>query len=197
MAESEERRLRIVLGIGNPGPEYRGTRHNVGFDVVEAVAHRRGLRFESVAGPVAMAIDPETGAILLEPLSYVNRSGEALLAWLAGRNLVPEDLLVIVDDLALDVGVTRLRARGQHGGHNGLRSLSNMLGSDDFARLRVGIGNAPAEHWREHVLGPFGADEQPALEAALERATEGVLGWMAERPIPELQATINRVSPPA
>ena len=191
--------LRIVLGIGNPGPDYEGTRHNVGFLVLDAVAREFGLSFEHPHAPVHVAEgETEAGAFrLVKPQAYVNRSGEALVEYLAGESVDPDRVLVVVDDLALDPGVVRLRAKGSAGGHNGLRSLIAALGTESFPRLKVGIGGVPASEWREHVLSTFGDDEAPVMAQAVERAASGVVGFLRDQDLQRLQQSVNRVSPSA
>jgi len=188
---------RIVLGIGNPGPEYEGTRHNVGFLVLDRLARDLELTFEHPHAPVLVARgETEAGPFqLIKPLAYVNRSGEALLEYLAGESVDPDRVLIVVDDLALDPGVVRLRAKGSAGGHNGLRSLIAALGTESFPRMKVGIGGVPASEWREHVLSTFGGDEAPVMAEAMERAASGVLGFLNARDFQQLQQSVNRVSP--
>ena len=130
-----------MVGIGNPGPEYEGTRHNAGFLVLDKVAEELGLTFET-SGPVEVARgETDVGLFrLVKPQAYVNRTGEALDQHLAGVTVAPEAILVVVDDLALDPGVLRYRSRGSAGGHNGLRSIMQHCGAE-FARVRLGIGN--------------------------------------------------------
>lgn len=189
----------IVLGIGNPGPDYEDTRHNVGFLVLDRVARMLDVTFEHPHAPVLVACgETEAGPFrLVKPQAYVNRSGEALLEYLAGESVDPDRVLVVVDDLALDPGVVRLRARGSAGGHNGLRSLISALGTESFPRLKVGIGGVPASEWREHVLSAFGEDEAPVMAEAMERAASGVVGFLRDQDFQQLQQSVNRVSPSA
>lgn len=177
------------MGLGNPGPEYARTRHNVGFRVLETLARRRG------AGPwhatchsqICEAVFGARPGVLALPQTYMNRSGLAVGA-LVERFGVPFDSLVLVhDDLDLPFGALRVRASGGHGGHNGLRSILEVLGSGDFPRVKVGIGR-PAGKGQvvDHVLSPFDADEEPLVLPLMERAAdaveavihEGVLGAM-------------------
>jgi len=187
-----------VVGIGNPGPEYAGTRHNVGFLVLDQVAEELGLSFEP-SGPVQVARgETDAGNFrLVKPQAYVNRSGEALAQHLAGVTVSPGAILVVVDDLALEPGVLRYRSRGSAGGHNGLRSLIRVLGTESFPRLRVGIGGVPSSVWREHVLGSFTDEEVPVVAEAFARAARGVLGFLGGQDDQSLQQQLNHVSPPA
>ena len=173
--------MRILFGIGNPGPEYVGTRHNLGFELLTLVA--RGATFAALPGIPAEAARVGGGdepLLVVRPLTYVNRCGPVLAALtrLTGTELA--DALVVVDDLDLAPGRVRLRARGSAGGHNGLRSIETALGSDAFPRLRLGIGGPGSAARPEYVLARFPDDEREAVEAALERSRAGVEIWLAE-----------------
>ena len=162
--------FRLVVGLGNPGRKYRGTRHNVGFEVLDLAATRSRVDFHSdPRGPVQVAREGDVR--LLKPQTYMNASGPAVRAWLDWLKLAPADLLVIVDDFALALGEVRLRASGSHGGHNGLRSIEEALGSRDYARLRVGIGPVP-EKWavEDFVLARFAKEESTLAAEGLGRA---------------------------
>lgn len=189
----------MVLGIGNCGDEYEGTRHNVGFDLIDRVAATEGWTWQRGRGPVREARGMIDGisVALIKPWSYVNRSGEALRGWDGGAIPADRPLLVLVDDLALPVGSLRLRAKGRHGGHNGLRSLSAALGGDDFARLRLGIGEPPPGQIVEHVLGRFDEADRTVIDGVIEKAIEPVRAWLRGDGIDALQNTINRASLPA
>src|SRR5262245_55553115 len=144
--------MRLVVGLGNPGERYRRTRHNLGFMVLDALAARAGARRWLEAGEARLAEARLGGGAvaLVKPSTFMNRSGVAVEAVLATSGGVPQDMLVVVDDMALELGVLRFRERGSHGGHNGLRSLVDVLGSADFPRLRVGIRKGePAEDLAE------------------------------------------------
>ena len=185
----------LIVGLGNPGPDYVGTRHNAGFDVLDRLAQRLGVSLDprtateaarSLVAEAALppddatedATDEEsTGVALAKPLTFMNRSGQAVTALLDRYGLTPDDLLVVYDDLALPVGSLRLRAKGSHGGHNGIRSLIEHLGSPEFPRLRVGVGNSfPPGGQVDFVLSPFDAAERPAVEAAFDAAADAALG---------------------
>lgn len=170
---------RIVLGLGNPGREYEETRHNVGYRVVEELARRMKATF-SKAPHNALAAQgriKNRTFLLVKPLTYMNNSGEVIPA------LRPDDLgdlLVVVDDFALELGRLRLRPKGSDGGHNGLASLIAALGSQEFARLRIGIGKAPTKVRRDYVLSPFTKQERPVIEEAIVRAADCVATWALE-----------------
>ncbi|SBO43666.1 aminoacyl-tRNA hydrolase [Cyanobium sp. NIES-981] len=176
-------RLQLVVGLGNPGSRYAGTRHNVGFMALERLAQAWGGRFRQQSrlhGLLADVGQGERRLRLLMPQTYMNDSGRSIRAALDWFSLHPAELLVVVDDMDLPLGKLRLRASGSAGGHNGLRSTISHLGTQDFPRLRIGIG-APAQNPAErrartvgHVLGRFSPAEQPCLEAVLHEVESGI-----------------------
>lgn len=170
--------MKVIAGLGNPGRQYERTRHNVGFRVVDELAQRLGLNFRrSWTSSVACCAAELSGhkVLLVKPLAYMNRSGEALAPYLRKKGVKPEQLLVVVDDLSLDPGQLRLRRDGSAGGHNGLKSLITHLGTSDFTRLRVGIGRSCAKHGVvDYVLAPARAEEAEILEAAVKRAADAI-----------------------
>ena len=175
--------LRLVVGLGNPGKKYAGTRHNIGFMVLERLAEARGLGFKQQSKLHGLAADFGVGdqrLRLLMPQTFMNDSGRSIRAALNWYGLTPDQLLVLVDDMDLPLGRLRLRAQGSAGGHNGLRSTIQHLGTQGFPRLRIGIG-APALNPAErrartvsHVLGAFAKAEQPCLDAVIDAVLEGV-----------------------
>jgi PTH1 family peptidyl-tRNA hydrolase len=169
--------MRIVVGLGNPGERYRRTRHNVGFMVVDALAtlvHAGRWRQEEAASVVEATLAGEP-ALLVKPTSFMNRSGVPV-ADVLGRNAGEAgDLVVIVDDVALELGVLRLRERGTHGGHNGLRSIIDTLGTEDFPRLRVGVGRGdPIGDLAEYVLSDFPEEDVLVVQEMVSLAAEAV-----------------------
>jgi PTH1 family peptidyl-tRNA hydrolase len=175
--------LQLVVGLGNPGPKYLDTRHNVGFMAVERLAAERGGTFRQQAKLHGLLADVGQGSVrlrLLMPQTFMNDSGRAIRAALDWFDLQPADLLVLVDDMDLPLGRLRLRASGSAGGHNGLRSAISHLGTQEFPRLRIGIG-APAEDPLErkartigHVLGRFSPAERPLLNDVLAEVEAGI-----------------------
>ena len=175
--------LQLVVGLGNPGPKYLDTRHNVGFMAVERLAAELGGSFRQQArlhGLLADVGQAATRLRLLMPQTFMNDSGRSIRAALDWFGLQPAELLVIVDDMDLPLGRLRLRASGSAGGHNGLRSAISHLGTQDFPRLRIGIG-APAENPQErkartigHVLGRFSPAERPLLNDVLTEVEAGI-----------------------
>ncbi|MEI6084880.1 MAG: aminoacyl-tRNA hydrolase [Verrucomicrobiota bacterium] len=169
-------RPQLVVGLGNPGKEYVGTRHNVGFAIVEALAEKLdcSLRSRTKFSAQMGAVGPVT---LLKPQTFMNRSGVAVAAVVHWLKLMPADVLVVVDDADLPLGQLRLRLAGGSGGHNGLRSICEALGgSEDFRRLRVGIGRREAvgSDITNHVLGRFAATERKDAELAVAEAVQAI-----------------------
>jgi len=165
------------VGLGNPGERYRRTRHNVGFMVVDLLATRAGVREwrEEREAWVAAAQIGGQDVLLVKPLTFMNRSGVAVEGLLAGASVGLGDLVVVVDDVALELGTIRVRERGSHGGHNGLRSLVEVLGSEDFARVRVGIGaGEPAADLAGYVLADFAPEEVLLVQEMVGRAGDAV-----------------------
>jgi len=166
---------RLIVGLGNPGAKYEGTRHNVGFVVVNALAAQMDVsltagRFNALEGWGRYGDRPFGLAL---PLTYVNRSGEAVKPLLNYNNVDPANLLVVVDDLHLDVGVLRLRPGGGSGGHNGLTHIAQVLGTTDFPRLRIGVGNDYRKgEQANYVLSRFTPEQKPAINETLDRACE-------------------------
>jgi PTH1 family peptidyl-tRNA hydrolase len=181
--DGEGRETFAVFGLGNPGERYLRTRHNLGFLLVELLVDRLGARPRSGA-PDAIHHEAEIEdkrVHLLRPLTWMNRSGIAVDAFLAATELNLSRVLVAVDDTALELGKLRLRARGSHGGHNGLRSIEERLGTGDYARLRMGCGPAPEEEdLADFVLGEFAADEEAVVDELLDRAANAVRSWVLE-----------------
>jgi PTH1 family peptidyl-tRNA hydrolase len=174
-------RPKLIVGLGNPGRQYEGTRHNIGFEVLDRLAEkldcsfRNKWRFSAQVGEVA----GESGRLVLaKPQTYTNRSGRAVRALLNWLKISPAELLVVVDDADLPVGQIRLRASGGSGGHNGLRSIIESLGgNEEFARLRVGIGRSRpvGEDITGHVLSKFSAEERAVAREGVASAVEAIV----------------------
>jgi PTH1 family peptidyl-tRNA hydrolase len=167
----------IVIGLANPGAKYRGTRHNVGAMCVDELARRTGARLENKVRDTELA-ETEIGeapAIIARPITYVNESGKSVRNILRKFNAGPDRLLLVVDDMDLKIGRLRLRAGGSSGGHNGLKSVRQATGTDDFPRLRIGVGRPPAgSDPIQHVLGRFRPDERELIESAVNRAADAI-----------------------
>ena len=168
--------MKLIAGLGNPGAEYRGTRHNVGFEVVDRLAARHGGTWEAakVDGVIARLRMPDADPVmLLKPLTYMNLSGDAVQGVAHYFKIDVPDLLIVADDVHLPLGRLRARKTGTEGGHNGLRSVILRLGTLDVPRLRVGVGRGDERRdLADHVLSRFDADEIPGIEAAIARAAE-------------------------
>lgn len=163
--------IRLVVGLGNPGAEYERTRHNIGFNVVDSLAAEWGLSWQHSKSWHALWAKGEK-AILVKPTSYMNRSGEPLSAVANFYKIAPAEILVVLDDLALELGRLRLRPEGSAGGHNGLESIILHLGTEAVPRLRIGIGAAPSAGAVDYVLGRFFEEEVPVVQKTVERAGE-------------------------
>ena len=170
MADS---RIRLIAGLGNPGPDYAGTRHNVGFAALDFFAQRAKVVFERQSKWDA-AIAKAGDAILMKPLTFMNRSGSALAAVADFYKIGLAEILVVVDDFALPLGRLRIRESGGPGGHNGLESVIASFGSEEIPRLRLGIGEAPESASVDYVLSPFFEEEKPKVKAMIERAAEAI-----------------------
>jgi PTH1 family peptidyl-tRNA hydrolase len=171
--------MKVVVGLGNPGSRYHGTRHNIGFAVVDALAESPGAsRYQSrFQAEVAELPEGEIKVLLVKPQTFMNLSGQAIRQLVDFYQLPVEDLLVVCDDFNLPLGRLRFRARGTHGGHNGLRDIQNHLGTTAYSRLRIGVGAPEEGEPVDYVLGRFRPSERPLMNEALERAVQGVADW--------------------
>jgi len=166
-------RIRLVAGLGNPGAEYVLTRHNVGFMVIDLLAHENGLAWEK-SGKWDAATAKLGNALLVKAASYMNRSGHPLFAIAQFFKIAPEEILVVLDDFSLPLGRLRIRQSGGPGSHNGLESIIVQFGTEEIARLRIGIGPAPAEGATDYVLSNFFEEEKPLVRSAIAHAAEAV-----------------------
>lgn len=169
----------LVLGLGNIGPEYAYTRHNIGFMVADYLAQKHEARFEINRHAFVTEIKHKGKTfVLVKPTTYMNLSGKAAAHYLTSLKLEKEQMLVVTDDLALPYGKLRLKSKGSAGGHNGLKSIQETLGTDEYARLRFGVdANFPKGRQVDYVLNPFSADEQIDLPLRIEKAAEAVLAF--------------------
>ena len=170
--------MRVVVGLGNPGRQYHGTRHNVGFAVVDGLASGPSAgRFQSrFQAQVAELMEGEQKILLVKPETFMNLSGQSVRQVIDFYQVELADLLVVCDDINLPLGQLRFRSKGSHGGHNGLRDIQNHLGTQDYSRLRIGVG-AGGEDLVDHVLGRFRPSERPVIEDALSLAIQAVSLW--------------------
>lgn len=176
--------MKLIIGLGNPGKRYEATAHNLGFDVVDEVARRWGLTWRAQAAARAEVAEGQVAGVptlLAKPQTFMNLSGESVGVLARQRPLEADDLLVIVDDVALPIGRLRLRPDGSHGGHNGLRSIIERLGRSDFARLRVGIYSpSHVDDLAEYVLRKLPPLEREQLRDMTEVAADVTEGWVRE-----------------
>ena len=181
--------MKVIVGLGNPGPKYAGTGHNVGFDVIDYLAAGPGCspfreKFEAF---VAELKEADETILLLKPLTFMNLSGRAVRAVLDFYKLPLEQVLVVCDDFNLPLGKLRIRTKGSHGGQNGLRSIQEQLGTDAYARLRIGVGE-PGHDAVDHVLSKFKPGERKAVEEAVATAAQAALVWVRQ----SAEAAMNR-----
>ena len=169
--------MKLVVGLGNPGRRYEGTRHNVGFDIVDLLARRHGGEWEAAPRGIEALVARWRSAdtILAKPLTFMNLSGAAVVALLQFYRVEPVDLLVVVDEVHIDLGRLRARPEGSAGGHNGLKSIIGSLGSQAFARLRVGVGRGDDRRdLADHVLAKFDAEERAIVAETVGRGADAV-----------------------
>ena len=169
----------LIVGLGNPGPEYAKTRHNCGFRALDILAQKLGCKvdkgkFEGLYGQTTYEGHK---LYLLKPLTYMNLSGRSVLQLSAYFNIPPQRIVVIFDDISLDIGRLRIRSNGSAGGHNGIKSIISQLGSQDFPRVKVGVGAKPNPDFdlADWVLSAFSASEEKSLQATLDRAADAAL----------------------
>ena len=170
----------VLVGLGNPGPRYAGTRHNVGFQVAERVVERTGavlLERHPSYEAWGARLDGERELVILTPRTFMNRSGLAVRTWGERHGLEPERCLVVIDDIDLPLGTLRVRAQGSSGGHRGLVSIEMAFGTQGYPRLRVGVGRDVEGEVIDHVLAPFEESELALARETLDRAAEAALTW--------------------
>jgi PTH1 family peptidyl-tRNA hydrolase len=169
--------VRLIVGLGNPGEKYRRTRHNVGFMVADALAAETGAPhwYEEADALVAETSIEDQPILLVKPQTFMNRSGAAVAELIETHQATPADLFVILDDVALELGTLRMRERGGHGGHNGLRSIIECLDTEDFPRLRIGIGRGELQgDLADYVLAPFPQEDVLVVQEVVGAAAEAV-----------------------
>ena len=190
--------MKLIVGLGNPGREYRDTRHNVGFLVADEIARRHQLSFGMAPSQVPDAMVAKrygaTPLLLAKPLTYMNNSGDAVAALVRYYDVAIGDVLVVFDEAALPFGKLRVRARGSAGGHNGLKSIVDRLGTTEVARLRLGVGRGdPRRDLADYVLTGFESGERAELEGFIARAADAAEMFAAEN----IEVVMNRYNPDA
>ena len=183
--------MKAIVGLGNPGREYAGTRHNIGFDVLDEVARRWQVQLRPWKSVADVAVVSNRSVVLVEPQTYMNLSGDAVSRIVAFHKLAPTDVLVVVDEVQLPLGRLRVRRNGSAGGHNGLKSITQHIGAE-FPRLRIGVGRGdPKLDLADHVLSKFGREEREAVADLVSRAADAVELFAGEG----LDVVMNRFNP--
>ncbi len=182
--KGSEYSMKLIIGLGNPGKPYENTRHNIGFDVIDALAEKWSapLNQSKFNGMYAVVHRPEGKVILLKPLTYMNLSGECVRPLIDYYDISVEDIVVIYDDLDLDTGKLRLREKGSAGGHNGIKSLIQHLGTQQFNRIRVGVSRPPAGmKVADYVLSKFSKDDQVIVQDAIKKSVDAVEASLSKK----------------
>jgi PTH1 family peptidyl-tRNA hydrolase len=171
--------MRLVVGLGNPGNEFVGTRHNVGWEALDKLAQRLG--WTAKPEDFSRLAKNRFDGLMLKPTTYMNLSGRSVQAAMAFFQIAPTDLMVVLDDLALPAGKLRIRKGGSSGGHNGLKDIERALATDQYPRLRIGIDPSPPRiPARDYVLGRFSEDQRRQIDPALDRAADAILSWIEQ-----------------
>ena len=180
----------MIVGLGNPGPQFAGTRHNVGFEVIEALAKKHGVALKTHRHQSQYGIGTigNKSVLLAKPLTYMNLSGRAILALARHYKIQPHSILVVADDLDMEPARVRLKPKGSAGGHNGHKSIIQSLGTDEYARLKIGIGKG--EVGADHVLSRFNPNERAVINRAVELCVEGCELWLSDG----VERAMNRVN---
>ena len=188
----------LIVGLGNPGKEYERTRHNCGFRAIDVLAQKLGCKVDKskFQGLYGQASYNGTKLLLLKPLPYMNLSGRSVLQLSAWFHVPPQRIIVLFDDISLEPGRLRIRADGSAGGHNGIKSIISEVGSQDFPRVKIGVGGKahPEQNLADHVLSTFSALEEKALGSALERAADAAL-CIIDHGVPEAANRYNGSKP--
>lgn len=188
----------LIVGLGNPGKDYEKTRHNCGFRALDVLAQKLGCKVDrgKFQGLYGQTTYSGTKVLLLKPLTYMNLSGRSVLQLSAYFHIPPQRIIVMFDDISLEPGRLRIRADGSAGGHNGIKSIISELGSQDFPRVKIGVGGKahPEQDLADHVLSGFSALEEKALQSALERAADAAL-CIIEKGVPEAANRFNGSKP--
>lgn len=189
--------MKVVVGLGNPGPQYRNTRHNLGFEAADLLAERLGTRFDREKHQGLLAETSHAGhkVLLVKPMTFMNLSGNCVAPLTRNKIDSLEDVIVLTDDINLPLGRLRIRASGSAGGHNGLKSLIERLGGHEFPRVRMGVGeNSGARPLSDHVLSRFRPEEREAAAEMIDRAADAALRWI-EAGIERAMSEFNQRAP--
>lgn len=173
--------MKMIIGLGNPGKQYENTRHNIGFQAIDKLADRLGATSmqSKFNGMYSIVHHPEGKVMLVKPLTYMNLSGECVRPLMDYYNIDVEDIIVLYDDLDFAPGELKLRQKGSAGGHNGLKSLISHLGTDEFKRVRMGIGR-PTNGMKvaDYVLSSFGIEELPLINEMVDKSADACMAWL-------------------
>ncbi len=183
----------LIVGLGNPGVEYAATRHNIGFDMITYLSDKYNIPVNSREGKalVGKGILAGEKVMLAQPQTYMNLSGESVRALMDYYKIDIEDLMVIYDDISLDVGQIRMRGKGSAGGHNGIKNIIQHTGTQEFARIKIGVGQKPeGGDLVKHVLGRFSREEDGMFRDVFALAEEGLLAWLQE----DMKSAMNKVN---
>lgn len=187
--------MKMIVGLGNPGDRYDGTRHNIGFTAVDSLMDLQQIQMTDQKFSADYTIWRHQGEriLLVKPYTYMNNSGEAVLQLMSYYGISSEDLVVIYDELDLEPGRIRLRQKGSAGGHRGMKSIIGLLGTDKFKRIRIGIGR-PQYGWKvvDHVLAPFDKDSRSAVEEAVNRTVSALVEWAEGKSFIDVMNTYNQ-----
>lgn len=186
--------MKLIVGLGNPGKQYETTKHNIGFLVLDALAANLGLSFNKTKFKSIYAegnIGTEK-VILVKPQTFMNLSGESVRPWMDYFDLTEEDVVIIYDDMDLPVGKIRLRIQGGHGGHNGVKSLIQHMGTKNFNRIRVGVGRPfPSQDVVSHVLSPFSKDTVDDMKSSIHQSVDAIKYWVNDKTFLETMNEFN------
>lgn len=175
--------MKIIVGLGNPGRQYEGTRHNVGFSVIYNISDAYNIKVDTLKHKALIGKGVMEGqkVILAMPVTYMNLSGESVRELMNYYKCTAEDIIVIYDDISLEVGRLRVRTKGSAGGHNGIKNIISQLGTDEFDRIKVGVGEKPPKmDLADYVLGHFSKEEQPMIRDSVDRAKQAAAVILAE-----------------
>ncbi len=174
--------MKLVVGLGNPGPEYAQTRHNAGFMALARLAQRHDITGVKAKfhGQLLDGLVAGQRALLLCPMTYMNRSGQAVAEAARFHKIDTDDILIVVDEIALPIGRIRMRSGGSAGGHNGLKDIQQHLGTSDYPRLRIGIDPPGRVPQVDYVLGKFSPEQRDQLEPALDRTCDAIESWLSQ-----------------
>ncbi|KGX90081.1 peptidyl-tRNA hydrolase [Pontibacillus halophilus JSM 076056 = DSM 19796] len=186
--------MKLIVGLGNPGPKFDQTRHNIGFMAIDELVSRQNWKLNKEKFKGVYTVERLNGekVIIVKPMTYMNLSGECVRPLMEYYDLEPEDVVVIYDDMDLPTGKVRLRQKGGHGGHNGIRSMIDQLGTKEFNRIRLGIGKPTAPmSVTDYVLGKFDGEEQKFVSEAVVKAAEACEAW-TDKSFLEVMNTFNQ-----